>query len=297
VIRHFKFAIGLPMPLLRSAVLLLLLAASAFPQKPSPFRPVEPVDTRRTPGSETGLPPRVEERVQTFFTALTTQTPEQAFFRLFEGTKFATEKDVIDAYTQATRNEIASSGKIKFFNHFETRKIGNRLILSTHIVEHERRLMRWRLMFYSPVGNEWKLINLKVDDLRNFHPANPSPARPPEAVALKIEKFFILLQSGDPAAAFAEITAGTDLATKKDLIDAFISRTQQAAQEHGKIASYEILDNRPLNPRHRLLTCLAATEREPLRWQFFYKVDPQNGSWLLQNVRVDDLFDESFLID
>jgi len=281
------------------AILLLasLLTAPATAQKPAPFRPVEPVDTRRTAGSETGLPPRVEERVQAFFTSLTTQTPEQAFFRLFEGTKFASEKDIIDAYTEAARNEIGSSGKIKFFNHFETRKIGDRIVLTTHIVEHERRLMRWRLMFYSPVGNEWKLINLKVDDLRNFHPATPSASRPPEAVALKIEKFFIHLQSGDPAAAFQEITAGTDLAAKKDLIDAFIGRTQEAGQEHGKISSYELLDNRPLNPRHRLLTCLAATEREPLRWQFFFKVDPQTGSWLLHNIRVDDLFDESFLID
>jgi hypothetical protein len=277
--------------------LTLLTAVTAQAQKPTPFRPVEPVEARRTSGSETGLPPRVDERVQSFFTALVTQTPEQAFFRLFEGTKFSAEKEIIDAYTKATRREIDASGKIKFFNHLETRKIGERLLLATYIIEHERRVIRWRLMFYSPVGNEWKLINLKVDDLRNFYPASPSSTRPPEPVALKIEKFFIHLQSGDPAAAFKEATAGTELAVKSDLIQAFIHRTNEAAKEHGKIASYELLDNRPLNPRHRLLTYLAATEQEPLRWQFFYKLDPQSSDWILTNVRVDDLFDESFLID
>lgn len=273
----------------------LLMPAGA--QKPAPFRPVEPVDTRRTAGSDSGLPARVEERVQDFFSALTTQTPEQAFFRLFSGTKFATEKEVIDAYTTATRNEISQSGKIKYFNHFETRAIGQRIVLATYMVEHERRLMRWRLMFYSPIGNEWKLINLKVDDLRNYFPANPAPGRPPEPVTLRLEKFFIHLQSGDPRAAFQEITTGSALENKNDLIEAFIARTREAEQQNGRMASYEILDNRPLNPRHRLITCLAATEREPLRWQFFYKVDPQSGSWLLTNVRVDDVFDESFLID
>lgn len=281
------------------ALLLTALCVPAPAEPSSPFRPVEPVQTRRSgpTGGASSLPPKVDERLRLFFSTLASQTVEQAFFKLFEGTQFAQEKDAIDSFTKATRDAINAYGKIKYFDLFETRRIGERMILVSEIAEHERRVVRWRFLFYSPIGNEWSLINLKVDDLRNFTPASPSPARPPEDVVLRNEKFFINLQSGDPAAAFRDLTAGTELAAKNEVIAAFVERTQAALKEYGKIASYELIDTRPLNPRHRLLTYVAATEKEPLRWQLFYRLDPASGSWTLTNVRVDDLFDEAFLID
>jgi hypothetical protein len=279
----------------------LLLPLTPLPAQPapSPFRPIEPVKARGNTTSidEAQIPGKIRDRVQTFFATLTTQSVEQAFFKLFDGTQFMDQKNAIDSFSNATRGSIEAYGKVKYHDLFETRKVGERIIIVSYIVEHEKRPIRWRFLFYSPVGNEWTLANLKVDDLRNYFPAIPSAAKPPEPVFLKNEKFFINLQSGATEEAFADLVKGTELAGQTEIIRSFVEKAKQSDAEYGKIASFNLLDNRPLNPRHRLLTYIGATEKEPLRWQFSYKLDPQTGIWILTNVRLDDLFDESFLID
>ena len=276
---------------------LFLLAFSAK-AAPAPFRPIEPVQARTNTTAEEGrLPAKIQDRLNLFFTTLIAQTPDQAFFKLFDGTKFADEKKVIDSFGNATRGSIEAYGKVKYYDLFEVRKVGDRLMLVSYVVEHEKKPVRWRFLFYSPIGNEWTLSNLKADDLRNFFPPTPSAAKPPEPVFLKIEKFFINLQSGATDDAFADLVKGTEMAAQAETIKAFVEKARQSDAEYGKIVSYELLDNRPLNPRHRLLTYVSATEKEPLRWQFFYKLDPQTGIWILTNVRMDDLFSSSFLID
>lgn len=276
----------------------LLIVSSKAANTPAPFRPIEPVQARtNTTAGEGRLPTKVQDRLNLFFTTLISQTPDQAFFKLFDGTKFADEKKVIDSFGNATRGSIEAYGKVKYYDLFEVRKVGERLLLVSYVVEHEKKPVRWRFLFYSPIGNEWTLSNLKADDLRNFFPAIPSPAKPPEPVFLKIEKFFINLQSGATDEAFADLIKGTEMAGQTDTVKAFADKARQSDAEYGKIVSYELLDNRPLNPRHRLLTYVSATEKEPLRWQFFYKLDPQTGIWILTNVRMDDLFSSAFLID
>ncbi|MDX6765542.1 MAG: hypothetical protein SFU85_02005 [Candidatus Methylacidiphilales bacterium] len=266
-------------------------------QNPAPFRPIEPVQARGNTVSDNTLPARVEERIKLFFSTLAEQSIEQAFLKLFDGSKLLQEKDAIDSFTQVTRGSIQAYGRIKYYNLLDSRRIGDRLLLLTYIVEHEKRPVRWRFLFFAPIGNDWTLANLKADDLRNYFPSIPSSAKPPEPVFLKNEKFFINLQSGAIPEAFADLILGSELAGEAAAVKAFEEKARQSEQEYGKILSYNLLDNRPLSPRLRLLTYLVSTEKKPLRWQFFYRLDPQTGVWILTNVRMDDLLDASFLID
>jgi hypothetical protein len=42
--------------------------------------------------------------------------------------------------------------------------VGTRTLYITYLSYHPRKPLRWQFVFYSPVGAEWKLLNLRFDD-------------------------------------------------------------------------------------------------------------------------------------
>ncbi len=288
--------------LLCHAILAFILTTPLCATPDSPFRPITPVrplDPEGAPPPSArvpeGVPAAVIQRLNSFFAALKSQTPREAFFALFSGTKFADSREITDKFVTLTENSFRSYGPLQSHHYWEVQNTGERILTVTHLSQHEFKLLRWRFIFFAPVGNKWTLLNLKVDDLRGFLPHNPNKEQPPQEIRIALERFFVQFQADQVDRAFDEFIRGSDLESLTEGVDAFKNQARTAVEAFGKMQSYELYDHRVLPNQLRLLTYIVSLENEPLRWQFFYRINPQTSQWILFNLRVDDLLDESVL--
>lgn len=111
---------------------------------------------------------------------------------------------------------------------------------------------------------------------------------------LKVEKFFVTIQSGRSDDAFKEILTGSDIENSGPNVDAFSQRVDKAIKDYGAMRHYELFDVRPLTSKITMLTYFAYLDTEPLRWQFFFETSSPTA-WKLINLRVDDSLDEAVL--
>jgi hypothetical protein len=279
-------------PVLFAAV--LCLAATAHGQSPVPFRENSNQLAPRGSAKAATLPKKIDDHLKLFFSTLAQGKPEIAFFKLFDGTQFMREKALTEGFVQAAQKAGTDYGKIIDYQTVSVRGIGTRLLLVSYFVGYEQKTLRWQFLYAAPLGNEWKLLNLTVDDWRNFLAADPSTAAPPEPVEASLREFFLQIQTAQVLPAFENLLKNSGIKNEPSWIQQFAEQTRKALEEYGKLDYYELYDNRPLGARIHLLTYIAYLESEPLRWQFFYEVG-KDGQWKLINVRLDDLLDENVL--
>lgn len=283
------------LPLLLPALCLglgLNLAASG--QTPVPFRENSNQLAPRSAGAQATLPKKIDDQLKLFFSTLAQGKPEIAFFKLFDGTQFMKEKTLTDGFVQAAQKAEADYGKLLDYQMTSLRAFGTRMLLVSYFAGYEQKTLRWQFLYAAALGTEWKLLNLTVDDWRNFLASEPSPSAPPETVDTQLREFFLQIQTKQVLPAFQNLLKNSAIKNEPSWIEQFAAQTQKALDEYGKLEHYELYDNRALNPRIRLLTYIAYLETEPLRWQFFYEVG-KDGQWKLVNVRLDDLLDENVL--
>lgn len=242
------------------------------------------------------LPAFAVTRCEGFFNKLIRDTPETAFFYLFDNTAFNDKKEVIDNIVATSRGSVNEFGAYTSHEFIGVRHFGEKSFVLSYLTEMPKKLLRWRFYFFSIGGTDWQLGNLKVDDLRNHLPTNPNPQPPPPEVQVDIEKFFVGLISNNIEDAATEILASSAIPGREDSRSTFIRMIRTATEEYGPMQSYELLDRLQLGSRHVLLTYITYFPAEPLRWQFLYRLNAP-GDWSLINLRFDDMFDEAVLID
>jgi len=242
------------------------------------------------------LPAKISRPIEKFFVTLQNGDTKLAFLGLFENSRLSKEGDVVQDYVNTAENSFAKFGRIDSFELVDVRPYGGRMLLATYITLIKDKFFQWQFLYMSPAGTDWVLINLRVDDWREFLPLNPVTLAPPKDVQLKIEKFYLTIQSNRTEDAFNEMLKGSPLENSADPIKAFAAKVNDALKSYGSMRGYELYDNRPLGSKIHLLTYISYLDSKPLRWQFIYRSE-KGGPWNLQTVRVDDQLDPAIVQD
>lgn len=281
-----------PTLLLSALALLLILPALRGEEKVQPRAP-NIVTHPRQPAS-VDLPAPVEDRLETFFRSLKARHTERAFRNFFKGTQFEKQTELADGFVQAADGAFKTFGAMTAHSRYEIRKYGTRIIRVTYITFLAHKQLRWQFLYSVLDDSGWKLINLNVDDLRLFWTDDPIPLNPPSSIQVQIEKFFISVQDKKVSDAFANLLKNTGLDDKPDWVAAFVQNVETALREFGPMSAYELYDNRLLGNEVRMLTYIMFLRDEPLRWQFYYRLRGHDD-WILINLRLDDMLDETLL--
>jgi hypothetical protein len=261
------------------------------------IKPAQTEPARLKPADNSvDIPASALAQLDQFFRTLQSNNSKLAFLNLFDKTQFKEDNEVIENFITASQGSIDRFGKYDRFTAWESNKVGSRLFRVSYISEQGSKLFRWQFLYFTPVGNDWRLANIRVDDLREYLPAQPKISSLPKDVQLKVEKFFVSIQSNRTADAFKDILTGSAIDNSGPNVDAFTQRVEKAVKDYGAMRNYELFDVRPLTAKVTMLTYLGHLETEPLRWQFFFETLP-GTPWKLINLRVDDSLDEGILAD
>jgi hypothetical protein len=98
-----------------------------------------------------------------FFEALKADQLEVAYSALVKNTIIAARPENVEKLKEKTREAIDNFGPVKGYEVVETLEVGKSLYRHTCISLNEDLPLRWRFYFYRS-GNQWKIVDLRVDD-------------------------------------------------------------------------------------------------------------------------------------
>lgn len=101
-----------------------------------------------------------------FFDSLAKGLIDDAYVNLTRGSKIADRPEELGNLKQKTREAISLFGEIKGFEIIENKAVGTTLRRYTIVSFGRDFPLRWRFYFYH-VDNQWRLIDLHVDDRLN----------------------------------------------------------------------------------------------------------------------------------
>lgn len=119
----------------------------------------------------------------------------------------------------------------------------------------------------------------------------------PPDVQLQVERFFLTIQQKQVDKAFDDLLKDNDRLKRKYNVSEFVSKTKQALELYGDMSGYELFDSRLVSSRIVVLTYFIYLDAIPLRWKLVYYTPGRSDQWRLINLRVDDLLDESLLME
>ncbi|MDR2463191.1 MAG: hypothetical protein LBD30_05375 [Verrucomicrobiales bacterium] len=237
--------------------------------------------------SANDAPRQITRQIGLFYTNLQNNNVRHAYDELFKGTRQASNPELVSDLVRMTEDTVAKYGNLDTSELLETRAYGTRLLNVSFLTRHQDKFYRWQFIYQSADGEDWRLNNMAVDDLRAFLPSYPVNQPPPADIQLKMEKFFLALQNLTTVAAFDDLTKDSPLELSTGQVSAFVAKTNLALGNYGGMKYYELFDNRPLGKGMRLLTYLSTLELQTLRWQLVFTVS-DSGKWTLLTIRLDD---------
>jgi hypothetical protein len=150
------------------------------PGAKTPDTPV-PVAVPVAPGAAIRKPSGDEcmDLAGVFFDSLAKNLIDDAYVNLTKGSKIADRPEELGNLKQKTREAISLFGEIKGFEVIENKAVGTTLRRYTIVSFGRDFPLRWRFYFYK-VENQWRLIDLHVDDRLNsiFSEDTDIPAEP-----------------------------------------------------------------------------------------------------------------------
>ena len=98
-----------------------------------------------------------------FFEDLKADKLDAAYQGLVKNTILAERTGTVDQLKEKTREALDHFGPVKGYEIVETLQVGESLFRYTCVSLNEDLPLRWRFYFYRS-GNQWKAIDLRVDD-------------------------------------------------------------------------------------------------------------------------------------
>jgi len=124
-------------------------------------------------------------------------------------------------------------------------------------------------------------------------PATPDASSPAKMEPReRIDRFFAALARDRVEEAYTGLVEGSILVEKPEDLENLKTRTQRALDAYGAMRSYEVLEERTVGTALKRFTCISLNEDLPLRWRFYFYLNPQG--WKLVDLRVDDGLVELF---
>ena len=114
-------------------------------------------------------------------------------------------------------------------------------------------------------------------------------------IRTRVEAFFVTVESGKLADAFASLMTGSPAATDPQNAERFAAQTTDVIEEFGTITSHEIIEIKRVGSRLMRFTYLSYSDDYPLKWEI-YTFLGKTGWRLLDfsvNKNLEALFDSS----
>lgn len=110
-------------------------------------------------------PSYISQPVEKFFNTIQKGDVDTAFKDFLANSDHIHNKYDVSDFVTKTKYALSVYGQMQGFELYDNRAVGSRLMYLTYFMHLKAIPLRWRLVFYAPDGQTWKLINLSVDDL------------------------------------------------------------------------------------------------------------------------------------
>lgn len=117
----------------------------------------------RPPGSPAAPTASPAKIIESFFAALQDGKVESAYENLVRGSMVAERKEDVTALIARTKEALDAYGPINGYEVIEDRAVGTHLMRRTCLSLNSDLPLRWRFYFYQS-DNQWKLVDLRIDD-------------------------------------------------------------------------------------------------------------------------------------
>jgi len=145
-----------------------LVAQTAPPPPTGQVSPVFKLGKRKPNPSDFPIP--VKEQIAFFFQTMMKDRKNihQAYEHLLRNSRLSERKENVDNFTEKTASVIDLFGDMIDYEHYDTQKVGRRMIVLSYISWHKLYPVQWRMTYYLS-DKDWTLIDLifstQVEDL------------------------------------------------------------------------------------------------------------------------------------
>ncbi len=150
---------------------LLILTSSllAVPASKSPSTNVPKVTTlipQLLPRNPSNKPPPapVQKQLEAFFQGVQAGKVEECFKTLVASNPTLSDPAAVPEFVGNIRKGLEVFGPLQGYELYDQRTVGTRVIYITYLSYHPKKPLRWQFVFYTPIGADWKLLNLRFDD-------------------------------------------------------------------------------------------------------------------------------------
>ena len=150
---------------------ILLLASSllAAPPAKTPDTNLPKVTTlipQLLPRNPSTKPPPgpVLKQLEAFFAGVQAGKVDESFKALVANNPALSDPAAVPEFVGNIRKGLEVFGALQGQELYDNRNVGSRILYITYISFHPKKPLRWQFVYYSPVGGDWKLLNLRFDD-------------------------------------------------------------------------------------------------------------------------------------
>ena len=109
-------------------------------------------------------PGPVQKQLEAFFSGIQAGKVDESFKALVANNPALSDPAAVPEFVGNIRKGLEVFGPLQGQELYDNRNVGSRVLYITYISFHPKKPLRWQFVFYSPVGADWKLLNLRFDD-------------------------------------------------------------------------------------------------------------------------------------
>ncbi len=160
----YKNLIPLPLMLLLSSF--CLMAGSTNKTADTNLPKVTTLIPQLLPRNPINKPPPgpIQKQLEAFFLGIQAGKIDDCFKTLVASNPTLSDPAAVPEFVGNIRKGLVVFGPLQGYELYDLRLVGTRVIYITYLSFHPKKPLRWQFVFYTPVGADWKLLNLRFDD-------------------------------------------------------------------------------------------------------------------------------------
>jgi hypothetical protein len=109
-------------------------------------------------------PSAVQKQIEPFFLGVQGGKIDESFKTLVASNPTLSDPAAVPEFVGNIQKGIEVFGPLQGYELYDLKPVGSRVLYITYLSFHPKKPLRWQFVFYSPVGADWKLLNLRFDD-------------------------------------------------------------------------------------------------------------------------------------
>ena len=103
--------------------------------------------------------------MEKFFLSIQNKQVQEAYNTLMADSELESKDDQIRELITKTSNVLAEIGPLTSYELYDNRTAGSRMMCLIYFSYQAKKPLRWRVVLYAATPEQWRVINLSVDDL------------------------------------------------------------------------------------------------------------------------------------